>query len=182
MPRKLALGLAALLLSGVAFAAATQPGGFLFPQIEDYGGIVEMPGASEPARQGAKVVLDVTADSKPDEVNRGLEAAARYLNLHAQAGHTADEAQLAVVLHGGATKATLADEHFARRLDARGNPNRELIRRLKDAGVELLVCGQSLARSGYEPSEVMPEIGLAVSALTANVNKQLDGYAYIAVH
>jgi hypothetical protein len=81
---------------------------FSFPQIEGYGGVVEQSQVAEGPRKGAKVVFDITADSKPDEVNRGLESVARYLNLNAQAGNAARDMKLALVLHGGATKCALS--------------------------------------------------------------------------
>ena len=59
------------------------------------------------------------------------------------------------------------------------NPNLELITRLKKAGVEIYVCGQALAHHGYATNEVAPEVKVAVSAATVNINLQMDGYAYL---
>ncbi len=50
----------------------------LFPQVAHYGGIVRIPNAAEPARRGTKIIFDITADSKPEELNKGLESVARY--------------------------------------------------------------------------------------------------------
>lgn len=155
---------------------------FQSPQIAGYGGVVPIPQAAEPPRRGAKVVFDITADSQPDEVNRGLESVARYLNLGAQAGLSPKDVQLALVLHGGATRCALDDKAYGRVTNAERNPNRKLLAELKKHGVELYVCGQSLARNKYALSEVAPEMTVAASAMTVNVNKQLDGYAYLAIH
>ena len=51
--------------------------------------------------------------------------------------------------------------------------------KLKEAGVEIFVCGQALAHHGFATSEVAPEVKVAVSAATVNINLQMDGYAYI---
>lgn len=170
---------------GAAFAVAAgaaPPQGFLFPRIAGYGGIVSLPDAAEQPRTGAKAVFDITAASGPEEVSKGLESVARYLNLHAQAGHAPGDVKLALVLHGQATKVALHDEAFARVTGAKRNPNLELLAKLKAAGVEVYVCGQSLARNQYPAADVAPAVTIAVSAMTVNVNKQLDGYAYLAIH
>ncbi len=168
-------------ISAFSWARAEEPK-FSFPLIQGYGGVVTLPQATEPPRKGAKVVFDITADSKNDEVNRGLESVARYLNLNAQAGNATSDAKLALVLHGGATKCALNDEAFQRHAKAEINPNLPLLRELRKHGVEVLVCGQSLARNEYLTSDVAGELTVAASAMTVNVNKQLAGYAYLSIH
>lgn len=174
----------AVLLATAAAAvplAAEEPL-FVYPLIKGYGGIAAQPDAVEPPRRGAKIVFDITADSKPDEVQRGIEAVARYLNLNAQAGLAPSDVKLALVLHGGATRCALNDEAYARVASAPANPNLPLLRELQKNGVELFVCGQSLARNKFPSGDVAKELTIAVSAMTVNVNKQLDGYAYLAIH
>ena len=155
---------------------------FVFPLIKEHGGVVALPQAVQPARAGAKLVFDITREGNADQVHPGLERAARYLNLHALAGHGADEVQIALVFHGEATKVALRDEVYADATKSRKNPNLELVRQLMSAGVEVLVCGQSLARNSYRAKDVAPEFTVAVSAMTVSVNKQLDGYAYLPIH
>lgn len=176
----------ALLLAGLTVVAASgavaDGPALLFPEIAKYGGIVRSPDAAEPPRSGAKVIFDITADGKPEEVNKGLESVARYLNLNAEAGHKPTDVKLALVLHGGATKAALSDSGYAKHTNTAKNPSLELIRELRTCGVEVFVCGQSLARNKYAPTEVASDVVIAVSAMTVNVNKQQDGYAYLSIH
>ena len=172
------VGIAVVIASG---AVAEEPI-FRFPQVARYGGIVRMPDAAEPPRRGAKIVFDITADGKPDEVNKGLESVARYLNLTAEAGLRPADTKLALVLHGGATKAALGDVAYAKQMAGIKNPNLELINELKACGVEVYVCGQSLARNKFTREEVDGNVLVAVSAMTVNANKQLDGYAYLSIH
>ena len=179
--RGLALAFAGLAAVAASGAVADGPA-FLFPQVARFGGIVKTPNAAEPPRRGAKIVFDITADSKPEEVNKGLESVARYLNLNAEAGLKPADAKLALVLHGGATKAALGDEAYAKHTAAMKNPNLELIRELKTCGVEVFVCGQSLARNKYASAEVASDVTIAVAALTVNANKQQDGYSYLSIH
>jgi hypothetical protein len=93
---------------------------------------------------------------------------------------------MAIILHGPATKAALKDDAiekhsnpYARSQGATKNPNLELMRQLTKAGVEIYVCGQALAHHGYGTDEVAPDVTVAVSAATVNINLQMDGYAYI---
>jgi intracellular sulfur oxidation DsrE/DsrF family protein len=170
------------LLTLVAVPATAEEPLPQFPRIAGFGGVFTVPDAAEPPRRGAEIVFDITADSKSDEVNKGLEAVARYLNLNAQAGLSPNDAKLALVLHGGATKAALNDAAYGKHSADAKNPNLKLIRELKSCGVEVFVCGQSLARNRFAADEVAAELTVAVSALTVNVNKQRDGYAYLAIH
>lgn len=179
--RGLALVLAGLASVVTLRAIADEPP-FHFPQVKKYGGIAQVPYAAEPPRRGAKIIFDITADSKPDEVNKGLESVARYLNLNAEAGHKPVEVKLALVLHGGATKTALGDAAYEKHTAATKNPNLEVIRELKACGVEVFVCGQSLARNNFDRADVAGGVVVAVSAMTVNVNKQLDGYAYLSLH
>lgn len=170
------------LTSVAAYGAVADGPNFIFPQVKQYGGIVRIPAAAEAARRGTKIVFDITADSKPEELNKGLESVARYLNLNADAGFKPADVKLALVLHGAATKVALNDSAYARHVAAKKNANLDLIHELKAHGVEVFVCGQSLARSKFSPADVASEVSVAVSAMTVNANKQQDGYAYLSIH
>jgi len=154
----------------------------LFPIIAGYGGIVAVADAVEPPRAGMKVVLDVTSEAKkPEEVNKGLDRAARLLNLYGSAGLKASDIKLTVVLHGEATKSVLSDEAWESRLQVKHNPNLPLIRLLQQAGVEVMVCGQALSYKKIARSEVASEIPVAAAALTVLLNRQADGFSYVPV-
>jgi intracellular sulfur oxidation DsrE/DsrF family protein len=168
-------------LTAFSLARAEEPT-FSFPLIAGYGGVASLPQAVEQPSKGIKVVFDITADTRPEEVNRGLESVARYLNLNAQAGNAASDVKLSLVLHGAATKCALSDEAYRRHTNAATNPNLPLLREFKKHGVEVLVCGQSLVRNKYSPADVAGEFTVATSAMTVNVNKQLAGYAYLSIH
>ena len=178
----LAKSLFVLLAVGTFSAVSAEEPAFLYPLIKGYGGVVVQPDAAQSPRRDARIVFDIPAESKPGEVHRGIESVARYLNLNAQAGHASSDIKLALVLHGGATKCALSDEAYGRATQAETNPNLPLLRELQKHGVELFVCGQSLARNKFPKSDVAKELTIAVSAMTVNVNKQLDGYAYISIH
>jgi len=152
-----------------------------FPLIEGYGSVVALPEAGERARIGGRVVFDTTAAAPAGKANRGLESAARLVNLYAQDGMTAARPQIAVILHHNAMPAALADEAH-NRAGGGSNPNRELVERLVAAGVEVWVCGQSVVRAGHSPTDILPGIRLAQSAMVFNINRQQDGWASLGVH
>ena len=140
-----------------------------------------MPNAAEKPRAGAKIVFDVTADTKPSDVNKGLDRAARLLNLYGAAGLKASDVRIVVVLHGEATKSVLQDDFYRPRFGVERNPNLPLIRELQKAGVELFVCGQALNYKGFPESAVAKDIPIADAALTVTVNRQQDGFGYLPV-
>ncbi len=152
-----------------------------FPIIARHGGVLPRPHAVEQPRTGAKVVFDATADAKPADVNKGLDRVARLLNLYGSAGLRATDVQIAIVLHGEATKTALSDAAYKERFGVEQNPNLPLIQELKQAGVEVLVCGQALNYKGFADAAVADGVPIAAAALTVVVNKQTDGYSYIPV-
>lgn len=149
------------------------------PLIQEHGGIVRLPDAVQQPRAGSKVVLDVTRGGRGNGVLVALDRVARYVNLYADAGAGFDKGfEMAVVLHGGATKSALSDAVFEERFGTK-NPDSGLIRQLAKAGVQFYVCGQSLAHAGFQPSETSDEVDVAVAAATALIELQRDGYSYM---
>jgi intracellular sulfur oxidation DsrE/DsrF family protein len=161
-------------------ATAPPPGGaeLVYPVVPNVGGVVPLPTAAEQPRRGAKVVFDVTADARPGDLNRGLERAARLLNLYGAAGLKASDVTVAVVFHGEATKAVLTDAAYKATVGAERNPNLPAIAALKAAGVEVFVCGQALRHKGFGRADVAADVTVALAALTVVVNRQADGYAH----
>ena len=152
-----------------------------FPLIGSYGGVVSVPNAAEKLRSGAKVVFDATSEANPGNVNKGLERAARLLNLCGTAGLKASDVKIVVVIHGDATKSVLNDDFYKARFQVDANPNRALIRELKNAGVNVFVCGQALNYKGFPVSAVLEDVAIADAALSVIINSQTDGFAYVPV-
>jgi intracellular sulfur oxidation DsrE/DsrF family protein len=152
-----------------------------FPIIANHGGVVPLPDAAQQPREGTKLLIDLTSGGDADKLNAGLEKVATYVNLYAAGGAQPAELEIAVVFHGDATLSVLNAEAYSAKFKTDGNPNLQLLQALREAGVELYVCGQSLISKGSGPKDVAPVIKTAVSALTAVVNLQLDGYAYVPI-
>ena len=151
------------------------------PLIKRFGPVFEVPEAS--LKLDTKVPLRVVFDvgSAPDskaELNRRIESVARYMNMHARAGYSAEQMEIAVVLHGSASWNALSDEAYRKRF-GEANPNTELIAALRAYDVDFWLCGQSAGFNGINSAELSSEIGLSLSAMTALQQLQTDGYALI---
>lgn len=159
---------------------------FEHPVFKQHGGVVTLPEAAHQPRKNSQVVLDIAAADKSGGVIKGLDRAALIVNQYAAAGFDRKDLRVAVILHGPATQAALTDQAYvahsspyATDLGTTGNPNLKLLKELREAGVDLFVCGQALAHQGYATTEVAEPVQVAVSAATVVINLQMDGYAYI---
>ena len=162
--------LIATLASAVAFAGsdAFETG----PLIEEFGPVAHVEGAS-PIPEGVvlRVAFDVSEPGEQDAVNRRLETAARFLNMHAAAGVAPERLSAALVVHGRAA----LDLVTARRRGA-PNPNAALVAALIDAGVTIEMCGQAAARHDIEPDDLLDGVKMSLSAMTSHALLQQQGY------
>jgi len=127
-----------------------------------------------------KVLFDVAkAAATPDQVNPTLEALAKYLNTLDKWGVPADHRKLAVIFHQAGGQVILKNEVYKERHAGHDNPNIALLKKLKEAGVELHVCGQGLIANKVDPSMVLPEVDVDLWALVSIVNFEMRGYARI---
>ncbi len=171
------LGLFLLFTSFQVTASETVTG----PVIEGYGPVYAVPDNSfnlETDRK-YKILMDIAKGPQDrTELNRNIESAARFLNMHARNGVQAENLKLALVLHGSGIHSALNDAAYAKRFDV-ANPSRDLIEKLIQAEVDFYVCGQSAAYNGYVAEDLLPGIKMAVSAMTTHVRLQQDGYQAI---
>ncbi|MEM1132350.1 MAG: DsrE family protein [Pseudomonadota bacterium] len=174
--------LAALLVMAVPLAAAmaeeAAPKGFATgPLLKDYGphAPVEMD-TPLPADMELAVTFDV-AKGDAGALNRTLVSAARFINMHAANGVDPENIRAAVVVHGAAVFDMANDAAYARKYpDQKRNPNAELIAALTWQGVDIIICGQSAAGQGLAKSELLPDVTMDLSAMTAHARLQQAGY------
>jgi intracellular sulfur oxidation DsrE/DsrF family protein len=167
--------LAAVLICFSSWAYAWE-----YPIIKGYGPMNPLPNAAVQPDNSIKykVVFEITRVAQSvDKANPGLDRVARFLNVMAASGIMPKDMELAAVIHGPAAPIVLKNEIFKDRFKT-DNPNEKIIRDLKEAGVKLYVCGQSLADNGFEHKWVNEQIAIAVAALVVVPTYQLKGYAY----
>ena len=166
-----------LFLSFNSYAAEPATG----PVVENYGPVFSVPAGSFnlQADRQYKVLMDIgKGPDDPAELNRNIESAARLLNMHSRNGIKPENLKLAIVLHGSGIHAALNNEAYSEHFLVE-NANKKLIKGLKKAGVDIYICGQSAAYNGYAAEEFLPEISIAVSAMTVHVRLQQEGYQAI---
>jgi intracellular sulfur oxidation DsrE/DsrF family protein len=179
-PIPLILPVLALGLLAARSAEAAEPQ--LGPVVPNHGPVYTVPADSynlDPARSYS-VVMDVgKGPDDPEELNRHVESAARFLNMHARQGIDPGRLEMAVVLHGaGGARAALSDEAHKKHYGV-ANPNRGLFEELGRAGVQIYLCGQTAAYYGYAADELLPQVTMALSAMTVHVRLQQEGYRAI---
>ena len=164
----------ALLFAALLSFPAAHAGSEAFHEgglIKGYGRIADVPSATAiPPGTVFKVAFDLKRSGN-FEVNRKIDSAARFLNMHHAAGVPGKNMQLAVVVHGAAYEDLLTDKAYGGE-----NPNAELIRQLRENGVRFYLCGQTAAYRDVSPEDLLPGIEISLSAMTTHALLQQQGY------
>lgn len=151
------------------------------PIIKDYGKVweIENPDFQVDVNKEYKVVFDImNSPDSHDEINKSIETAARFMNMHAQSGVPAGNLKVALVVHNQASKDMITDVAYQDRYQA-DNPNKELIQALMDAGAQVIFCGQSSLSRDFPREELLEGVQLSLSAMTALIQLQDEGYQLI---
>jgi intracellular sulfur oxidation DsrE/DsrF family protein len=147
--------------------------------IEGYGQFKQVENVDFKTPKNLKVVFDVyTSNDDDEELNRGINTVARFLNMHFDAGVKQKNMQAAIILHGGAGKDILTNKAYNKRYIV-DNPNAELLKLLHDKGVQIIVCGQTVEFRGFGRDEILDFVDVSLSAITALVSLQAQGYQLI---
>jgi intracellular sulfur oxidation DsrE/DsrF family protein len=165
----------------IVIAATTYSQTRVFPAVQRYGGIFEIPYAVEKPDPTMKynIVVEVERESeKPDSLSWALNNVARLVNLHVMGGVPKENLDVVIVLHGGATYITMNNDQYQKKYK-KDNPNLGLFEELSKAGVKIFVCGQSLINRKVDRTKMAPEVKIATSMLTTLTTYQLKGYALL---
>lgn len=164
----------AILLISVAVSlpavASKKPKPAPGPLIQGYGDVQPMPKASaQPdVYKTHKVVFDLCTGGDATKINEGLVAVAQAVNAFSVSGVSKSNLKFVVVIHGAATPVVIEGGGYQTRFNT-ANPNLDLIGKLSDAGVQLVVDGQSLAENKITSAEVSSHVDTVLSAATALV-------------
>ena len=151
------------------------------PVIKDFGQVykIKKPDLLLDKNKKYKVIFDVYSDGKhKKDINASINTVARFLNMHAQNNIDPKNLDIVLILHGAATKNVLTDKAFKREFNI-DNPNTDLIKALNKENVKIYICGQSFAYKGYKISDLSSNVKLSLSALTALIKYQSEGYQLI---
>lgn len=122
-----------------------------------------------------KAVFSISSNEDPKTVNPHLCHVALLLNILEASGIAKENIKVAVVISAGATDITLNNEAYMK-LHNQENPNLELERKLTENGVEILICGQSIAQMQYDRKDLNEYTVFSLSALTDLLIFEQQGY------
>lgn len=151
------------------------------PIIMEYGATYEVPHPDLITEIDSefKVIFDVDKSSEDkSEVNKYIEVAARFLNMHAKAGMQPEQLKAAMTIHAGAAQDVLNNDVYKAKYGV-DNPNFKLINALSEAGVDIIICGQSAAKNNMSREDINPNVKIALSATTALIQYQNKGYQFV---
>jgi intracellular sulfur oxidation DsrE/DsrF family protein len=167
------------ILLGVSLSAFSQDR--INPVVKNYGGIFDIPYAEEkpdPSLNYNIIIEIATASDKPDSTNWALYNVARLVNLHVMAGVPKEKLHIVLAIHGGAAFSVMNNKAYKAKYGVH-NPTLKLFKELDEAGVKMVVCGQSLIARNIDRYEMVPEVKVASSMLTTMTSYQLKGYAVL---
>jgi intracellular sulfur oxidation DsrE/DsrF family protein len=128
-----------------------------------------------------KVVFADGQDAKnPGDVNPMLPTIATYVNTLGKYGVPAEHRHLVIMFHQRTPDIdiVMTNEAYKERYN-RDNPNIAIIHALKQAGVDIRVCGQGLLARKIDAKQVNPDVQIDLWAMTTLVNLQLKGYVRV---
>lgn len=129
-----------------------------------------------PKRAKFNILFDTAVGAKPGELNRTLTSAARFVNMHAEAGVPEKNMKLAVVFHGAGSFDLTKDAAYGAKYNGVKNANTALIAALTEKNIRIILCGQSAAYHGIAKEDLLPNVEMALSAMTAHALLQQNGY------
>ena len=123
------------------------------------------------------MVFNITRGTPGDgRINNELALVGRFVNLLALSGMAPKQSQIVAMVHGAATPIVVNDQAYRGRY-GEANVNARAITALEEAGVEVVVCGQALASSGFNLDQVLEPVEVSISAMTVLADRQIQGYA-----
>lgn len=173
-----------LLLLFVSFllslALSAQRQSKVFPVIKDYGGVYEVPYAID--KPDPKIDYKIVVESEgaiehPDSLYRPFENIARMYNLHVYGGVPRNHIHLDVVIFYKAIFVILDNDSYKKKFGV-DNPNLKVIEEMKQAGINLYACGQSVTGFGIDPKTINPNFQVVLSRATTVSTRQMKGYAF----
>jgi intracellular sulfur oxidation DsrE/DsrF family protein len=151
----------------------------LFPVIKGYGAIEVVPfeTVKPDPNQTYKLIDELYFGQEDKEkLYSNLNYSARIVNGHAATGIPQENLKMAIVIFSGATPTILSNAEYKKRFGF-DNSNIEVLDRLMAAGVDVIVCGQSLVKQKITPDLVHKGVTQAFSRITATSDLINQGYS-----
>lgn len=141
------------------------------PVIDGFGPVAPVSDLRLNAETKLKVAFDLAEAAEAGQINRRLESAARFLNMHANSGVPVEQISIAIVVHGPAAMDLVKSDRYGS-----DNANSELIAALIGSGVSIELCGQTAAFREISEHDLLPGVTMSLSAMTSHALLQQSGY------
>ena len=183
MKNKTSVILLFIFLFSSSLTLFSQANDWEFPVIKGNGRVRRLPDAAVQPDKSLqyKVLFGIIHPSeKPEQLSIGLDHVARFINLLGTNNLNSSNYKIAVIVGGPAAPLVMDNENYKARFGV-DNPNTDLIKTLKDNGVEIFVCGQSLGDFDVKQETVDKNVTTALSFMVVSTTYQLKGYASLLV-
>jgi intracellular sulfur oxidation DsrE/DsrF family protein len=183
MMKTAAIGLTTVLVLAWASFRPASAGSDKPLLVPGYEAARDLPGARElpDPKTDYKVVFADGQDAKnPGDVNPMLPTIATYVNTLGKFGVPAEHRHIVIMFHQRTPDIdiVMSNDAYRERYN-RDNPNIAIIHALKQAGVDIRVCGQGLIGRKIDAKQVNPDVQIDLWAMTTLVNLQLKGYVRV---
>jgi intracellular sulfur oxidation DsrE/DsrF family protein len=172
------MGVALMSTLATALAQTGSPVPAMIPGALPYtpiAGALAAPDASHVYR----VIFNVTrAAAKPEQPVAGILFAATDLSALRGQGVPATNTRFALIFHESAVDGLLNNASYRAKFGV-DNPNLETLSALRQAGVEIMVCGQFLGAMKIDPGSLSPDAKVASEAFLTLITYQNNGYAVL---
>ncbi|RAI94758.1 DsrE family protein [Algoriphagus yeomjeoni] len=166
-----------------AIAGLSNAQGIVYPAIQGYGGVNEVPFETlkpDPNQKYKFVVELSNSISDKKELAGYLDYAAKMYNVHIYGGIPKENIDMVFVVFAGSTPITMSNEEYKKRFEV-ANPNSGLLDELERVGIRVIVCGQSMMKQNLVPEMIHPTVEMAVSRFTATTDLMNKGYLLFAL-
>lgn len=150
--------------------------------IHKLGASSPVPNPSFPADKSLdyKIAWNVTAGpEKPGQLVAGFRRPANLLTMLDGEGVPRSHVHLAIIVYGGATNSLMTNAAY-KAANGVDNESIPLLEALNAAGVQIVVCGQSVNNKKITRDQLLPFVKVATSATMARATLSAQGYTTFA--
>jgi intracellular sulfur oxidation DsrE/DsrF family protein len=123
-----------------------------------------------------KVAFDVSKVATDQQANRAFDSVARFINMHVANGVAKNNIQIALVVHGKAGEDLLNNTVYTAK-HGTSNPSAALVQALLGEQVNIYLCGQSATYHGIGKKDLIDNVQMSLSAMTAHALLSQQGYS-----
>jgi intracellular sulfur oxidation DsrE/DsrF family protein len=129
-----------------------------------------------PTNDVYKVVWNIHGGTEtPKDIDPEFKEVATFLVMARDAGVPNANIKLAMVVHGNSARNLLQNDAY-KAMTGVDNPNIPLLEALNAAGVQVIICGQSIPNRKLPGDKLLPFVKVSLSASFAFVTLHNQGY------